>query len=464
MKHTLHTCCLAALLLATACGEDRSGEYYARTQEDRWIEEVMTRHYLWYDKMPDIKESDFFAEPEEFLKKRVYNKALGGKGDLFSYIERKEEASGRIYMNRTSTYGFDFELLTDPLGTTSHTMARVLLVLPGSPAAQAGLKRGDWISAIDKEPLTVNNYAHLVQGANARLARESIVTAEDGEQVWEALDTVEVAASRPMELNPFYIDSIYHVDGKKIAYMMYNQFSTGPGDQPQEEEYGQQMLQLFSQFKGQSPDAFILDLRYNTGGYLSCAIQLASLLAPASALGKTCCTLERNDITDPQKVSLDYNAEWADRNLDLSKIYILTSEFTASASEAVINCLRPYMGDENVVLLGGTTYGKPVSMEAFEDERFDFILWPVTAYVLNAEGKADYERGIAPTYELEERSQLSLYPLGDTRELLLKNALSLITTGTVPDADQPETGLASRALYNSMSSRRAKGARWVPRQ
>lgn len=460
MKHTLHTFYLLGILLAlTACGEDRSGEYYARTQEDTWIEEIMSRHYLWYDNMPAVKESDFFDKPADFLKKRVYSKALGGRGDSFSYVEEKGEAASRVYLNRTSTYGFDFELMADPLGTTSHTMARVLFVLPGSPASEAGIQRGDWISAIGKEQLTVNNYEGLIAGESTRLARESIIADEDGELAWEALDTLDIAASRPMEVNPFYIDSIYRVGGKKVAYMMYNQFSTGPDDQPQDEEYAQQMQQLFARFKGESPDAFILDLRYNTGGYLSCARQLASLLAPVSALGNVFCTLEYNDITAPQQESIDYDAGLASQNMDLNKIYILTSEFTASASEAVINCLRPYMGADNVVLIGETTYGKPVSMQAFEDERFDFVLWPVTAYVLNAEGKAEYESGIEPTYGLSERSRLFIYPLGDENELLLKNTLSLIATGTAPDVNQTQEAdaVSSRVLYNSIGSRRTRG-------
>lgn len=461
MKHTSHTFCLLTLLfLLAACGEDRSGEYYARTQEDTWIEEVMNKHYLWYDNMPAIKESDFFAEPADFLKKRVYKKALGGKGDVFSYVEMQEDATSRIYLDRTSSYGFDFELMTDPLGTTSHTLARVLFVLPNSPASEAGLKRGDWISAVNKEQLTVNNYGYLINGGSTRFARESIITNEDGENEWLAVDTLNITASRPVELNPFYIDSIYNIGGQKIAYMMYNQFSTGPNDEPTDTEYIQQMLQIFSKFKGQSPDAFILDLRYNTGGYLSCARQLASLLAPASALGKVFCTLEYNDITDPQQESMDYNAELITQNMNLNKIYILTSKFTASASEAVINCLRPYMKPENVILIGETTYGKPVSMQAFKDERFNFTLWPVTAYVLNSEGKADYEKGIIPTYELNERALITpLYPLGDINELLLKNTISLITTGNMPDVDQPEEAneITSHTIYNSISRRNIKG-------
>lgn len=125
-----------------------------------------------------------------------------------------------------------------------------------------------------------------MEGGNTTFARESLVFDEEGNSSWIATDTVKVAASRPVELNPFYIDTIYEVSGRKIAYMVYNEFSTGPNNQATDTEYREQMKQIFARFKGQSPDAFILDLRYNPGGYLSCATDLGSYLAPAVDLGK----------------------------------------------------------------------------------------------------------------------------------------------------------------------------------
>lgn len=98
-----------------SCGEDRSGEYYALIGENVWIEQIMKEHYLWYDSIPAIKETDYFAEPEDFLQKLVYTKAQNGKGDPYSYIEIKDASdAARSYLQRTSTYGFDFELMTDP--------------------------------------------------------------------------------------------------------------------------------------------------------------------------------------------------------------------------------------------------------------------------------------------------------------------------------------------------------------
>ena len=67
MKHIRSTFfLLTTLFIMASCGEDRSGEYYALVGENLWIEQIMKEHYLWYDSIPAIKETDYFAEPENF--------------------------------------------------------------------------------------------------------------------------------------------------------------------------------------------------------------------------------------------------------------------------------------------------------------------------------------------------------------------------------------------------------------
>ena len=92
------------------------------------------------------------------------------------------------------------------------------------------------------------------------MTRKSIIAGED-DYIWTDVDVLSIGASRPVEINPFYINKVFNVNGKKIAYMVYNKFSTGPLDNGYETDYAQQMLQIFSEFKSEAPDAFILDLR-----------------------------------------------------------------------------------------------------------------------------------------------------------------------------------------------------------
>ena len=461
MKHLQYIAFCAIALLLSSCGKDRTGEWYALIEDRMWIEDIMRENYLWAEDMPVIeKEDDYFQEPATFFKNMLSKNALNGKGDKYSYMEQvkveNEEDTRSLMLDRISTYGMEFVLTNDPTGTTAHNFARILYVLPDSPAEKAGIQRGDWISAMNKDRITTDNYKQLINGGTVSVARNEIISTEDG-WGWKAKDTINISASISMEINPFLLSNVYEVDGQKIAYLVYTEFSTGPNNEGTESVYNEQMKQIFAQFKAQSPDAFILDLRYNNGGYLHCAQALGSLLAPANAIGKDFVNLTYNEKANPQVVSYPFDKKYADANLDLSKVYILTGNQTASASEAVINGLIPYMGAENVVLIGSKTEGKNVAMTSFKNEAHGLTLWPVIAFVSNANNEGDYSEGFNPHYELNENNIVGWYPLGDPEEYLLKNTLSLITTGTMPDL--PSSGDEEEETRILRSSIAPKGIR-----
>ena len=437
MKYLQHTFWAFLLTVLCSCGEDRTGEFYALIEDRQWIEETMQANYLWAEDMPVIEnEDDYFKEPQAFFKGLLSKNAMNGKGDKYSYMEEDPKApqqdSRSQMLDRTSTYGMEFELTNDPTGTTNHIHAHVLYVLDGSPAQQAGITRGDWLSSVNGQRITTSNYQLLKNGGSIKVARTRIYSTELG-YTWQPADTLNLAASITMEINPFLIDTLYQVEGQRIAYLMYNEFSTGPENKGTEETYNEQMKAIFANFKAQQPDALILDLRYNNGGYLQCAQALGSLIAPASALGKNFVNLQFNAKANPQRKEYPLLESYAEANLDLGKVYILTTNHTASASEALINGLIPYMGKENVILIGERTEGKNVAMTAFRNETYGITLWPVVAYTSNAEDFSDYGDGFEPTHELTERNIVDWYPLGDNREYLLKNAISLITTGSIAD-------------------------------
>lgn len=453
MKSLQHTLFVLLLILLTSCGEDRTGEFYALIEDRMWIEEVMRENYLWAEDMPVIeKEDDYFQEPATFFKNMLSKNAMNGKGDKYSYmeetkVENKEETRSST-LDRTSTYGMEFVLTSDPTGTTAHTFARVLYVVNDSPAQKVGIERGDWISAINEERITTDNYRQLMQGGAVSLTRSQIINTENG-LGWQVRDVLNMGTSVAMEINPFLVNTILEVEGKKIAYLVYNEFATGPKNEGTESVYNEQMKQIFAQFKTQSPDAFILDLRYNNGGFLQCAQALGSLLAPSTAMGKDFVNLTFNAKANPPIIRYPFDTEYADANLNLNKIYILTGSQTASASEAVINGLIPYMGAENVILIGTKTEGKNVAMSSFKNETHGLTLWPVIAYVSNANNEGEYSEGFKPTYRLNENTITQWYPLGNPEEYLLKNTISLITKGMLSDESTSENG-ESRTIRSSI--------------
>ena len=104
---------------------------------------------------------------------------------------------------------------------------------------------------------------------------------------------------------------------------------------------------------------------------------------------------------------------------------------------------------ENIILIGTKTEGKNVAMTSFKNETHGLTLWPVIAYVSNANNEGDYSEGFQPTYHLDENNIIRWHPLGNPEEYLLKNTLSLITTGTLSDESTTENG-KSRTIRSSI--------------
>lgn len=91
MKHIRSTFfLLTTLFIMASCGEDRSGEYYALIGENVWIEQIMKEHYLWYDSIPAIKETDYFAEPENFLQTKKFRRRFHADAPEFYARARTE--------------------------------------------------------------------------------------------------------------------------------------------------------------------------------------------------------------------------------------------------------------------------------------------------------------------------------------------------------------------------------------
>lgn len=431
MKHLNIILIILTVLTFFACREDRTGEYEALIAQDVWIKEQMNNLYLWREDIPADSKLNFFHEPEIFFKSLLSAKCQNGKGDKYSYLETLKSTTKSI--QEETTYGFDF-FLFQPSQTPKQLVARIIYVLKESPAEKAGLKRGDWIAGINGNELTNNNYRLLYNGEAISVIRAKADTTSNIAQ-WTNTDTLHIEASQPIENNPFLVDTIYQYGSKRIGYLVYNAFRTGPKNEPSDETYNQQMRQYFAKYENQQITDFILDLRYNSGGYLSCAQVLASLLASTEAMGKPFCHLSFNELNSEKDTTYTLRADLTEGyNLNLKKIHIITSDRTASASEALINGLRPHM---DIQLIGTTTEGKNVaSLPIYSDKYPDITLHPIVAQVTNGTDENDYSKGLKPDYECNEKEEATfadaVYELGDTRETLLQHTLAIITGQPLP--------------------------------
>lgn len=416
---------LAFLLLVPSCKTDDKVPDLSEEGTNDWIYKIMTDYYLWYEDVPDKASLNFSQSPDKFFASLLSDQDGVKYGDswlTFSRIEKKKEETKSI--TESDSYGFEFASFKNG----DNYYAWVLYVLPDSPAAEAGLKRGDWIVAVGSENPNVTSTSAFFSGG------ETTFLLADMERVNNSVilhkrETISISASRAVEDTPFLKDSVYTINGKTVGYLVYKSFTSGPDDES--EAYNDLMKQIFARFKAKNVNEFVLDLRYNQGGLVSCAQLMTSLLAPADALGKTFCIMEHNDkqASKNETLLMKKNSELGNANLDLKRLYVLTGETTASASEAVINCLIPCMGRSNITLIGEKTIGKRVGANTFgTKEDYEWLVSPITLRIYNAEHNADYANGFAPDVPVEELVVGNqLLPFGDTNELLLSEAISRIT-------------------------------------
>ena len=412
------------LMLACGCGEDRTYEYLELTQDNQWIYDCMQQNYLWNDSVHEPERQDFFATNNNFLKSLLI------PGDRFSFFSD----------SATSTsYGISYALMRDPLSKQARNYyALVSFVEPGSPAALAGLKRGDWISKIGNSNLGAGNSAIIERGAATTLCMSRIVLDDETmEYAWQAGDTLQMAAATELPPVGLYLDTVYTQRNSKIGYVVCNRFT---------DESLVGMETAVQRFRQQQITDLIIDLRYNGGGSLDVACKIASMLVPAENDGGLFCALTYNALNSDRNSFYTYSATGA---LALEKVYIICGANTRGAAEVFIDAIRQALGYNSVVIIGEPTYGEDVVTEKIVSP-YGFSISPAVAYVSDADGERTLAYGITPGYEINEFADIyKVYSLGNKQESLLYNTLYYIATGTFPQETADGVAMQSRySLYN----------------
>lgn len=214
------------------------------------------------------------------------------------------------------------------------------------------------------------------------------------------------------------LDSIYVIDGMRIGYFYYSGFETEAD-----------ITDVILKMKG--VEELILDVRNNPGGYVATCIYLSSLIAPKEVRGKLFCSYrynERISRINEEKTGDKYTYSYfkddaltANRSLSLKRLYVLTGPRSASASELLINCLRPYMP---VIVIGTSTTGKDVGMSPLSSGFCKYVLMPITFRTYNADGIPVPITGIVPDYAFDTDSISG--NIGDINETLLGKAIEEI--------------------------------------
>jgi len=400
----------------------------------------MNSWYNWQTSVPDlantkddVKDAYYTylngaADPDDFFYTLLFQK---GTTDRFSWIVDDFVELNNSFQGITKSFGIRLQAVQ--INTAGDIIFYVRYVAPNSPADLAGIKRGDIINALDSVTMTATNYSSV----SAKLSNETVafsIVTENGVLIANKTITAAVISE-----DPVYFKKVFNnINGKKVGYLVYNSFRSS---------YNDELNSAFAEFKNQGIQELILDLRLNGGGSVLTSAYLASMIN-ASAGTETFAKLtfnakhtnQNSSYTFQNKLNVyDVNgAKTGEENINrltgINQLYVLTSGSTASASEMIINGLKPFM---SVKVIGTTTYGKNVgSITLYDSPSSDYTsessansahlyaMQPIVFQIYNKADQSDYTQGFVPNIEIKEfQFWNNILPFGDENEVVLKVAL-----------------------------------------
>lgn len=431
------------LIPLSACKKN-DGNDIECSEIDTFIWKGLNQYYLWVDQVPDLRDAKFKNENElcQFLNlyngnhEEVFNNLLYNYGviDKWSWIVDDYIELENYFQGVTTSMGFEYGLVK--VTDSENVYGFIQYVVPNSPAASANLTRGELFTKIDGQILTMNNYRDLLYNRDAfEISFADNTLTPNG----KVLSLTAVVINE----NPIHYSEVLDIGGTKVAYLVYNRFTS---------KYDHALNDIFGDFKDEGVQELILDLRYNGGGSVLTATYLASMIYQTDT-EKLFLKNQYNDVI--QEYLLDeYGSSFFEKKLlnqieasnglptapintlNLNRIYVLSTNGTASASELIVNGLNPYM---DVVIIGTNTHGKYVgsitlkdyNSEGYLNFNHSWAMQPIVFKATNSVGFSDYVNGFAPTVFMKEDYR-NIRPFGDENEALLKAALDHIKGVSTP--------------------------------
>ena len=354
---------------------------------------LMKDWYFWYDKMPDVDVEDYNT-PEELLEALRYLPY-----DRFSYIAPKSEFEKAVqgkYIGHGFGYSFD-----------SEGNPRIIFVFKDSPLYPEGVRRGWRMVRVNGQIISQSNIGTIFGDSKEGVENTiEFLTPSDS-------TVIITTAKKEIQKNTVLHSDTLHIGGKIVAHLVFEGFR-----EPSENE----LADAFGFFKNVGANEMILDLRYNRGGLISVATLLGNLISGEDTDNKLFFKYLHND----KKTSHDKEMTFAKKpnSLNLQSLIVITSRSTYSASEIIINGLKPYL---NVVTIGDATGGKPVGMYVWYSDYADYAFVPISFKIINANGEGDYFKGILPDASCEDDITRQF---NDREETCLEEAIYYLTTGS----------------------------------
>lgn len=370
--------------------------------QNRYVYDFMKDIYFWADLAPVIDYASYNA-PADVLTAMIY-----APKDRWSYISSATAYTAIFSQGKYIGYGFGVKQGSDGVW-------RLYMVYPGSPADVAGLRRGYAVTALNGVPVALVAAGNLWSqefGADVVGVQMSVAyTDASGVAGNVTLTKTEVAVP------PVYEARVLSYGGKPVGYLSFTMFN---------DTTAAAVDAAFARFQLAGIQELVVDLRYNGGGLLNPAAYIAGRIADDHAAGAVFSRYRHNTAH-----------RWLDRLLRFSatgpaapggRVIFITTGSTASASESLINGLKPFM---DVALVGSKTHGKPAGMYGC---RFcDSIIAAIAFELENTHGEGGYYGGIGVSCAADDGLT---FQLGDSAEPSLAAALYYAVNGSCPATTQ----------------------------
>jgi carboxyl-terminal processing protease len=368
---------------------------------------LMNEWYLWYKNIPSVNVKDY-KDPYELMNALRY-KTLDRWSFVSDYNAFFASMQG-TFVGHGIRIGYD----------APNNKVRIVMIYKNSPlytngAGGPGIRRGWIIKKLNGQDLApifaagnMTAYSNLIGASTAGITNTFIFQTPRGN------DTTAVTTKQSFQVNSVLLYDTIRLKTGLTGHLVFNEFIDPSSDE---------LKTAFSFFKAQNVRDLILDLRYNTGGILDVATQLASYIVGTSKFSTPFVTSSYNDKkTSTKNATTNFTSVLYP--LNLTRLVVITTRETASASEEVINGVKPSI---TVTTIGDTTNGKPTGMDVWSTNDKKYIFAPVTFELVNSLGQGNFYKGFAPAKYVSDDIS---HDFGDKNESCYKEAIYFIENGT----------------------------------
>ncbi len=404
-----------------ACGSGGESEIYqsvdaltALTTAEEPLRQKLFDHmqdrYLWYRDLPPLDLTDSRYQNLSNLLEDVRKTPE----DRFSGFADAALQQQRIEQGVSGSYGLRF-MLRDESASSGGFDIRIASIEDESSVADAGLQRGDRIIAaqgVEINELGYDGFREIFDEPGLGVQRTLTVRHPDGQERTVTIERTEHGLSPVRRASVFVSPD----SGRRVGYVLIEEFIRLTSTQ----------LETYrDDYVNAGLDDLILDMRYNGGGLVAASRDLASTVYGQVAGDAVYTTLQRNDKYSAEDFTF-YFANFDNAFTTLPRVFVLMTEATCSASEEVINGLRPFM---EVITIGAESCGKPYASRGFELVPEVLDVHVLESRSVNADGEGDFFNGFTPVCEAMDDPVL---PFTDPRESLISVALYYADNGECP--------------------------------